>query len=283
MRPIIEKRKFEIRYIVYTIIAVICIISVGIAVYMQFFRNENLSVIFGLKKNTTDEEYEALKDNFFNIFSNDVQVLENYTGKLNKIMENEDVVLLAYNVDEQTDRYSLNIKIPYYNVNENLAKKINQEIKSTFKDKSESILTTENENFIIYNVKYKAYIYNNIVSLVIMSELKEGNSSQRIIVQTYNYDLEKHEQVKIDEFIKNKNITLSDANSKIKEEVDASQEQNIRLAQAGYNVKVRNTESDFYKIQNAEQFFIGENGYLYVIYAYGNTEFTSEMNVIIFR
>ena len=51
----------------------------------------------------------------------------------------------------------------------------------------------------------------------------------------------------------------------------------------GYNTNVRDVNADKYKIENAEEFFIGEKGYLYVVYPYGNNEFTSEMDVIIFR
>ena len=36
-------------------------------------------------------------------------------------------------------------------------------------------------------------------------------------------------------------------------------------------------------VENAKEFFIGENGYLYVVYAYGNESFTSETDVVIFR
>ena len=283
MKPIIEKNKFEIRYVIYAIIIIICIISVGTAIYMQFYRNENLGVIFGFAKEEKDEEYESLKNNFINIFTNDIKTIEKYTGTYTKIKENEDMVLLAYNVQENTEKYNLDIKVPYFNINENYLKQINMEIKSTFKDKSESIISAGSENFIIYNVKYKAYVYGDIVSLVIMSELKEGSNSQRIILQSYNYNLKEHKQVTIDEIIKIKNLKISDANAKIKEEVDKSQMQNIRLSEAGYDVKVRDTSSEFYNIEKAEEFFIGENGYLYVVYPYGNKDFTSEMDVIIFR
>ena len=40
---------------------------------------------------------------------------------------------------------------------------------------------------------------------------------------------------------------------------------------------------DEFKIENATEYFLGKNGYLYVIYAYGNDDFTSELDVIIFK
>lgn len=282
MRPVIEKQKFEIRHLIYILIIIICIIAIGIAVYMQFFKDAKLGVIFGITKEQEDEEYKNLKENFLNIFDNSLNIVENYTEDIEKIRKEEDI-LLANNIQEQKENYTLDLKIPYFNINSNLARKFNQEIKSIFQDKSESIISSTSDINIIYNVKYKAYINNNILSLVILSELKEGNSSERIIIQTYNYNLKDNKEITINEILQGKNIDINNANNQIKEEINSSQEQNIKLAELGYNVSVRDTNSDVYKIQNAKEFFVGDNGYLYVVYAYGNDEFTSEINVVIFR
>ena len=283
MRPVMEKQGFEVRHIVYMVIIIICIIAIGIAVYMQFFKDAKLGVILGITKQEEDAELKELKENFLNIFDNNLNVLENYTGNLNKIKQDDDVILLAYDTQEQKENYTLDLKIPYFNINSDMAKKINQEIKATFKDKSESVISSTNNVNIIYNVKYKAYLKNNILSLSILSELKEGNNSERIIIQTYNYDLKNNNKIKIDEILKEKAIDINQANNKIKQEVNSSQEQNLKLAELGYNVNIRDVNSESYKIENAEEFFIGENGYLYVVYPYGNKEFTSEMDVVIFK
>ncbi len=283
MRPVIEKQRLEIRHIVYIIIIIICLISIGIAVYMQFFKDEKLGVIFGITSEKEDEEYKSLKENFMNIFTNDIDTVKAYTGNVKKIREEENLVLTAYNIQEQDVNYTLDIKIPYFNINENTPKGINKEIKSIFKDKADSIKQSDTTKNRIYNVRYKTYINDEILSLIIMSELKEGENNERIIVKTYNYNLKENRKVTIDEILNKKNIDINNANNQIKQEVNKAQEENLRLRDAGYNVNVRDVESDTYKIQNAEEFFIGQNGYLYVVYAYGNMEFTSEMNVIIFR
>ncbi len=283
MRPVIEKPKLGIRHFVYVIIIIICIGAMGISIYMQFFRDEKLGVILGITSEEIDEEYRSLKENFLNIFDNSIEVVEGYTGSLNKIRNQEDMILLAYNTQEQTDTYTIDLKIPYFNINSDCARRYNQQIRSVFFDKSESLISATNNNHVIYNVKYKAYVNQNILSLVILSELKEGDASERIIVETYNYNLEENKEVTIEEMIQKKAINIEQANKKIKEEVNSSQEQNIKLAELGYNVNVRDTDADTYQIQNADQFFMGQNGYLYIIYPYGNNEFTSEMDVIIFR
>ena len=89
--------------------------------------------------------------------------------------------------------------------------------------------------------------------------------------------------VKIAEIIQNKNIDITQANKIIKETIDSSQDENIKLKELGYEVDLRDSNSEEYKIQNADQFFVGEKGFLYIVYPYGNKEFTSEMDLIIFR
>lgn len=283
MRPVIEKNRFGVRHVVYIIMITICVIAIGFGVYMQFFQDEKLGVILGITKEEEDTELNNLKDNFFNIFSNNIDVLEAYDGKITKIKEDMEVVVTAYTKEEQGENYSINLKIPYFNVKSEEAVKINKEIQSTFVNKVESVSSSKSENSIIYNVKYKAYIHKNILSLAILSELKEENSNQRIIIQTYNYNLSENKLVTIGEIIQNKNIDVTQANKNIKETIDSSQSENIKLKELGYEVDLRNSDSEEYKIQNADQFFIGEKGYLYIVYPYGNKEFTSEMDLIIFR
>lgn len=285
MRPVVEKKGFELRHAIYILIILICIIAIVIAVYnIQYFKDEKIGVILGISKEENDEEIKALQRDFLNIFTNDINIIEQYNERINKIKDNQEVVVIASDIQEQTKNYTLNLKIPYININTNLAKRINNEIKLTFKDKSQSVISSsKDDDNIIYNVKYKAFEENNILSLVILSELKEGESSQRIIIQTYNYDLKEDKLITIEDMLKIKNIDVKTANNYIKSEINHSQEENIKLSDLGYNVKVRDAESNFYKIENAEQFFIGENGYLYIVYPYGNTEFTSEIDVIIFK
>ena len=283
MRPVIEKKKLQLRHIFYIFIIIICIISVGIAVYMQFFRDEKLGVIFGITDEQEDIEIKDLKENFLNIFTNDVNTIEEYTGDVSKIKNEDDIILLGYNIQKQTDNYMMDLKIPYFNINAEIPKQYNREIKEIFRDKSQSIESSTSKEYIIYNVKYKVYIDKDILSLVIMSELKEEDINEKIVIKTYNYNLRENREVKIDEILKQKNIDVNSANEDIKEEVNKAQEQNIRLKEAGYNVNVRDTNSDTYKIENAKEFFLGEKGYLYVVYPYGNDELTSEMDVMIYR
>ena len=243
------------------------------------------SVIFGIKKeNQEEEEITNLKSNFINIFNNQTEVVKAYNKDVIKTNKDKDIIFTSTELNKESDEYNVNLKLPLINIESEVAKKYNEEIEKTFLDKANSILSTKNsQDLVIYNVKYKAYLYEDILSLAIMSELKEGENSQRIIIQTYNYNLKENKEISIDEFIKMKQLEEKDVNEKIKEEVDKSQEQNIRLKEAGYNVNVRDSSSSAYKVENAKTYFIGKNGYLYIIYPYGNEEFTSQMDIIIFK
>lgn len=267
---------------IYILILIVCVIAIGTAIYMQFFKDEKIGLIFGVNKEE-DTDIKQQKENFLNIFDNSINIVSNYNGNINKIRKEDDVILVAYNVQEQNDKYTVDLKIPYFNINSINAKKFNQEIKATFKDKSESIISSNSSKNRVFNVKYKAFENNNILSLIILSELKEGNSNERIIIQTYNYNLQTNEIVSINDILKQKNIEIFDANKKIKNEINSSQEQNIKLSELGYNVTVRDTNKDEFKIENATEYFLGENEYLYVVYPYGNNEFTSELDVVIFK
>ena len=279
MKPTNKKKRLEIRHMIYILILIVCVIAIGTAIYMQFFKDEKIGLIFGVNKEE-DTDIKQQKENFLNIFDNSINIVSNYNGNINKIRKEDDVILVAYNVQEQNDKYTVDLKIPYFNINSINAKKFNQEIKATFKDKSESIISSNSSK---NRVKYKAFENNNILSLIILSELKEGNSNERIIIQTYNYNLQTNEIVSINDILKQKNIEIFDANKKIKNEINSSQEQNIKLSELGYNVTVRDTNKDEFKIENATEYFLGENGYLYVVYPYGNNEFTSELDVVIFK
>lgn len=49
----------------------------------------------------------------------------------------------------------------------------------------------------------------------------------------------------------------------------------------GYKVYLRDSNSDIYKLDNITEYFIGEDNVIYVIFAYGNQNNTSEMDIVI--
>ena len=115
---------------------------------------------------------------------------------------------------------------------------------------------------------------------MIMSNLKEGASVQRVIVETYNYDLRNNKEISLQEVLDIENIKNSEVQNKINEKIDLEQRKVEDLKNLGYNIYNRDTGSDMYKIENIQQFYL-DNNTLYIIFAYGNDHFTNEMDLVI--
>lgn len=276
-KPVGNKRRMTM----YISLMVLCIIAIGIAVY-QFFADEKLDVILGITGSNleADEQYEKLKSEFDHIFMNSFNQ-ELYDQSIVKIDSDKDVVYTKYEKTENSiNDYDINVHIPYININSEIIKKYNEEIKNLFEVKAENTLQTKEKN-IIYTVEYGVEVENNILSLVIRSNLKQGNNAQRVIVKTYNYDLANNKEIRLNELMQTREISMPDAQSRINSEIEKIQEQVEELGKLGYNIFSRDSKSNIYKIDNTTEFFM-HNGYLYLIYAYGNQSATSEMDIVIF-
>lgn len=268
--------------IIYTISIIACIIAVVVVALSYYFGSEELDRLITIGgSNITQEEmdYQLLIASFDDIFQNQ---LEEYHSDvpIKRNDQNQNVVYTYYTKDETKENgYDLNLNIPYINIDNETIKKYNEEIKQTFEEKAESVLQSENEN-IIYSVQYQATIENDILSLIIRANLKESSSPQRLIMQTFNYDLKNNQEITLEDMINYKQLNMDDVESTIKEKITIEQQKVNDLRSLGYNIFERNPEDEMYKIQNSEEFFV-KDGNVYIIYAYGNENFTSEMDLVI--
>ena len=277
-----EKKKKKLLKIFYISIIAICIISIVAALLIQIVQN-NKPYTEGTAKlpELSYEKINQYKEDFNNIFENKVNYLENNSYKISKVKPNEEVVYVGYqNKDTQINDYELNVNIPYINIQNKTIEEFNTQIKEIFETKAKSVLNSQNNN-IIYTVNYSAYVSNNILSLVVRSTLKEGTNAQRDIVQTYNFDLTNKKECTIDEMLKLKGITKNDASKIIKDEIQIVQKRVEELAQLGYTVYPRDYTDDIYSVNNITEYFMGEGNALYIIYAYGNLNHTSEMDIVV--
>lgn len=275
-----EKQKIlNKRNITYLTIIIVCIVAIAIAVY-QFYTEEKLGVIIGITKDE-NEGIEELRQNFDKLFTNKLQVKQKeLTNDIKKSVTDKEYVYTEYEKDEEvTDNYNLHVKIPYINIEGNVAEEFNKEIKKTFEEPSEYILQTEKRN-IIYTVNYMATIDNDILSVAILSTFKENDNVQRTISKTYNYNLKSKEKVTLEDFINMKNLDKKTLENEIKKVIKNAQEQTEQLTQLGYDIFSRNITDDMYKVENTENYFLYDD-HLYLIYAYGNSNNTSEMDIVI--
>lgn len=267
--------------IIYGVIILFCIISIIVAIVLQFTKDDSSEETPNLPS-LSEEQTMQHETEFDNIFENKVNYLENNSYKITKIEQDKEIIYTGYqDNNKKINDYELDVNIPYINIGNNaLIDSYNQEIRDVFETKAKSVLNTQNSS-IIYTVNYSAYISNNILSLVIRSTLKEGSNPQRDIVQTYNYDLETQKECTIDELLELKGISKQEANRKIRDKIKEVQKSVDELAQLGYTIYQRNPDDDMYSINNVSEFFLGADNALYIIYAYGNQNHTSEMDIVI--
>lgn len=269
------------RYAIYTLIIVICIVAIGIGVYGQFFMKDKAEGEDGSLKNENGNLItgQDVKQSFLDLFTN--EFYSNYDGTgVEKKEENKDFIYTAFGIEETVEgKYSVNVKIPIVNINTEIANKYNETTQKIFVDKINSVLTNVDE-YTIYNLDYIAYTNENILSLAIMGTIKEGDSPQRIIVQTYNYDLETGKDVTVKEILNRREIDETVVQKKISQTIKKASEDAAKMAESGYSVYQRDISNEMYKIENVKSFIQGPNGELYIVFPYGNNNFTSEMDVV---
>ena len=275
----------SIRNVMYILVIVICVIAIFIGVYAQFFKkatdNEidyNISGDNGAENVISQAE---IKDAFKDLFTNEFFSFDYDETQLKKIDASKPIVYSGIDnfEKEEEEKYDIKATIPVVNISSDVAKKYNDTTTNIFVNKLNSIMK-EGNVYTICDVSYTAYINNDVLSVAIMASIKEGDSAQRLIVQTYNYNLKEDKDVTIDDIMDARGLDASNVNKKIQSIVTKAAEDAKGMQSTGYNVYERNLNSDMYDISSVNNFIQGPNGELYIIYAYGNEAFTSEMDII---
>lgn len=278
-----KKEKTDTKAIaIYTIAIISCIIAVVIVCITQFLGKNRLEEILSIGSSGTSKQEideQALIAEFNNIFNNNLEK-SGFSVNIEKQEEDKDIIYTYYNKTEsKKNHYELNLQVPYINIDNEIINQYNNEIKETFQKKAEKVLETQNKN-IVYTVKYQAIIEENILSLIIKSELKEGTSAQRQIIKTYNYDLINNKEIKLEEMISRKGLRKEEVQRKIRDRIKIEEKKVEDLKNLGYNIFERNSEDEQYNIENTKEFFI-KNQRIYIIYPYGNESLTTEMDVVV--
>lgn len=270
----------------YILIAVFCIFAIIAGVYAQFIEGETSHSGTADNANVTvgEKDRETIKAEFNDLFTNAINLNGRDTTGIAKLKADQDII---YTLDktENTDAYEIDIHIPVVNIKSDVASSFNKITQTVFANKANEILKkTDTTTKTLYDIDYAAYVNGEILSVVIRSTLKEGQSAQRVIVQTYNYNLSTDAEVKLNDLITRKTLNKDEVNSKIKAVVQEADNESKLVVTAGYNeVFSRDLSSNMYTVDNSGTFFLGNNENLYIIYAYGNQNFTSEMDIVLFE
>lgn len=257
-------------------ILILCIIAINLAVFFKMTEKSD--------KNNGEQEViidtATLTENFNKIFDNQINYQDNNISVTKKDSTRELVYTSYNNQEEVANHYMLNVNIPNLNINNPTAEKINEEINSLFYNKAINILA-KTENYTVYNVQYKAYVNDNIVSLVIVATLKEGENAQREIIKTYNYNLALNSNLNLKEVLEYRQLSKENVQDKINETIKIASENAKTYNELGYTKFLRNINDSMYKIENSKVFFLGEGKALYILYPYGNSNYTSETDLLV--
>lgn len=254
----------------------ICIICINVSVFLTIVAKDDNNM------NEVIVDTVALSENFSNIFDNKLNSQGYNISMINKVDTTKDLIHTNYNAIEKVEgRYDINASIPNININTSKIQNINKEIEEIFYSKINDILLQTSDVETIYSVKYKAYINDNILSLIIISNLKEGDNPQRLIIKTYNYNISSNEELNINQLLDYRFLTSKDVQSKIDDVIQEAAKTAATYQELGYNKYLRNTEDEIYKVENSQVFFLGAGKSLYIIYPYGNTNYTSEYDLVV--
>ncbi len=275
------------QYIIYAIIILLCVIAIGCGVYYEMFiKNDDIvyepsNIISNNAIDNSTTDPAQAKEDFNLLFTNNINFQNNKVQNIKKIDESKEIVYTIIEQEyEEEGKYTINLNVPVINIQSEVAQEFNGITQQVFLSKANDILENAKE-YTIYSVDYTAFINNNILSVAIKSSLKEGNGAQRIIVQTYNYNLGTNEKVELNEILDSKDLDKNEVNKKIEEQVTQASKEAEALSQAiGQPIYKRDLSSAMYITDNVRNFLYGRNGSVYIIYAYGNNYETSEMDII---
>ncbi len=276
--------------IIYILIGAFCFLAIIAGVYAQFFVSDqdkenilipNLNQVG--QEEIEEKTQEEIKEQFAGLLNNQLLANNYNTSNITKLNDNKQLVYTAIHKEEQNENYEIKVDLPVINIQNDVVASFNNITQTLFANKTAQILNNQINSKTIYNVSYASFMNDNILSVVIWSTLKEGNNPQRVMVQTYNYNLQTGEKVDVTQMISNKNIIQSDAQKKINQTIKKAMDEAETLLQSGYTIYDRDLDNKMYQLANITTYFLGPNGDLYIIFAYGNNNYTSEMDIILYE
>ena len=107
-----------------------CVLGIALALYRtQYFQEENVGRALGIinKDSEKEDQYNDLKAEFNTIFTNQVENLQNTNINVEKINNDYDIVVTAYNYKEDKENITIDVAIPYINVQHDSARRRDDE------------------------------------------------------------------------------------------------------------------------------------------------------------
>lgn len=285
MRRFVSHLTGKNKYLFFSILILICIVALSLGIYSQFFYKYSdtdpfmIGINIGAKK--TAEEYALLESNFNELFVNELKINSDDLN-VSKLESAKEVVYTGYSlVNEDETYYNVDAQIPVINIDSEVAENINSKVKNEYYNQANFIMRQTQGNT-MYKVSYVAYINSDYLSLVVKSILKEEGKSEKVSIKTYMYSITKEKLVSLEDLIDLKKTTNEVVQKSIYDEIKTAYE-NAQIIASEYGpLYERDVNSDRYKIENSDVYFLTDDGYAYIIYPYGNDAYTNEMDIVIF-
>ena len=260
-----SKKIILIIIIVLVLLIVLAIVALNLLPALNV--TNTISNVTGSSKDQ-EKSSEELEFEFLNSFTN-----------IDYSETDQDVVIPMFEYEaSQENKYEINVHIP--KINFETCKSINDEILETFGRKVLEIVNDPDIELTKYNVDYLSYFNDGVISLVIKCTLKEGSNPQRIIIKTCNYNVNEEKLLTFKDVINEKNLDELKIQEQINNVTRIRNTNTQESADQGYNVYVRDLSSSEYEIANIDSFYINNEGEVYILFAYGNKNFTETIDVI---
>lgn len=260
------KLKLHKKLLMYIGIGIAVLLAVIVALLL-IFNNKQEKPSF---KHEVVQDAKTLRENFTLLFGEEVP------------KDLEDKVYIAYKLDDDTlGKFKINIKIPMLKLRTEIAKQINSEITEIFAKKILSMVKDKTSLYTIYNINFYAVQNDNILTLAIKCTLKEGKTAQRTILKTYNYDLQNEKLLTLSDIVDRRQLNREEVQKQINNEIERQIAKTEAIKEEGYKVFERVINNTMYQIDYTEEFILDGQGNIYIIYPYGNTNVTGEMDVIV--
>lgn len=292
MKNILKEEKNSVNtkmIVIYTIAITGCVLAVITTIIALVMGSESMGPAVGNLGGSNDAtgEYvvdvtdEELLSNFEQMYTNSVEI-KSISVDANKVNDQKELVYSAVSEKRsEAGMYEVEIDVPHINIDNEAIENLNAKYISIYVAKAKNIIEQSDNSRIL--LKYRAVVEKNILSLIIYTELKQGDDPQKLMIETVNYDLVSNKIITLEEYIGRKEkLTKELVQAKIDEGITAAQKADDVLSELGYEVYTRDVESEIYYVEKTSFFYV-EDEILYIVYPYGNIENTRKKDVIIIR
>ena len=168
------------RKVLFTAISIACVLAIIAAIWAEIDLKNGASKI---EKNRTKAQVEIktqedLKKDFNNMFNNSIDFKNYDESSITKYDNSKELVYSAFDMENREEnKYEIDLHIPVINIKNEVGEKFNNITQEVFANKANEIFK-EVKAYTIYSVTYTGYINDDILSVIIKSTLKEGNSAQ---------------------------------------------------------------------------------------------------------